>query len=274
MLQKLIAVSLLLSVTLPVTAQHERELLREVDANQAQLLEAYNFVFLQEELYFASRHRIVRADMNVLLQQRDITVTPFEDVEPIGLIHETLTRPGDDVIFWRGRIDFQDDLLFRVAGVGIPAAISMFAWDLDEEGSAVSSVQNRFEFSPDWRFDEFGNLDLDRDVIASTPPPQTPEEIERHRRLQKLDKRAFFSSRAVFDVPGGSRYVLTPLRYTPRYSVIYEIAPGTVIPIVIDRSLREPDPRSESQKAAFNRYRTFVENLPKEEGKQIRGDLR
>jgi hypothetical protein len=268
------AALLLLLVAFPVAAQQERELLRGIDPNQALRLEEYNSVFLRGETYVASRYRLVQADVNVLLRGENITVTPFEDVTPIRIIHEELQRDQNDLIFWKGHFDYpEDDQLFKETGIGIPVEIFMFSWDLDKRGNALISSQNRFEFSPQWTFDKFGNLDTKKDVIAGTPPPKTPAEIERHRRLLDLTKHAFYSVDATFSVPGGSQYVLRPLRHTPRYSVIYEIAPGSNIVVRSDVP-GEPDDRSADEVARANRYRDFIQGLPKEEGKQIRGDIR
>jgi len=115
----------------------------------------------------------------------------------------------------------------------------MHAWDLDESGNALISAQNRFEFFPGWTFDgnndpvlegSSGGRQQRAGVMEPTPPPRTPEQIERHMRLKRLDKHAFFDVDAVFEWGTASRYILKPLRYTPRYSVIYEIPGNTVIP--------------------------------------------
>ena len=216
---------LLLLVASAVTAQQDGELLREVGRGQAQRLEEYNSVFLQKELYFAKRHRIVTVELSVLLAQRDITVTPFEDVDPIRVAYESLTRLHDDAIFWRGHFVFpQDDQLFKQTCVGVPAKVSIFWWNLHEEGHALNSAENRF-----------------------------------------------YSADALFSAPGHSTYVMKSLRYTPRYSVIYEIAPDTVIPLRIDGTPGVPAARTESEAVIHDRYRTFMDSLP-EDTKTIRGD--
>jgi hypothetical protein len=216
----------------------------------------------------------VRADINVLLQERDIAITPFQDVEPIRIVYEALERLGDDAVFWKGHVMFpEDDQLFKQSGIGIPGNISMFAWDQDQDGNAHNSAENRFEFPPEWTFDESGNLITDGAVISGNTPPQTPERIERHMWLKGLEKHAFYSANAVLEVPGGSRYILKPLPYTPRYSVIYEISPGTTIPVRVDGVPGERDTRTETEKELFRQYRTFLQSLPKEEGKAVRGDI-
>jgi hypothetical protein len=48
-------------------------------------IEDYNSEFLQRELYFASRHRVVTINSDVLFTQEDIALIPFDDVGPIYL---------------------------------------------------------------------------------------------------------------------------------------------------------------------------------------------
>jgi len=253
------------------------ELLQEVGPQQAARLEEYNSVFLQRQTYYASRHRIVQADINAILNAREVSITPFPDVEPIVFELREISREGEDSIFWRGRYakdPFVDDLRLPLA----PATIQFEAWDLEPAGTAVISILNRFAFSPRWKLDQFDRPVLDgragEPAVVTTPPPRTPEEIATHKRLLSFQKRAFFSvSATTLDFPEySSRYILEPLKYTPRYSVIYEIPRSTVIPVVIDRLPGEKqDPVMQAQ---YERYSADMARLPKEEGKEVLGDLK
>jgi hypothetical protein len=217
MANKSVAISLLLLTALTSEAQQLPEVLQDVEPSQARSLEQYNSAFLQEYTYFASRHRIVKVDVAALRQGRDVTVTPFDDVEPIGLVFERFTQWDT---FWHGS--------YRDAPRGIFAiTIGMFAYDVDESGAAVHAAQ---------------------------------------------DRGKFFSVSAVFDVPGHNKYVLQPLKYTPRYSVIYEITRDTLIPYRIDIMPGDPPPSAEEQ-AAFKAYREFVDALPDETDKRVVGDI-
>jgi hypothetical protein len=276
-----IAISLLLFST--AGAQQETDLLHPVDPAKARRLEEYNGSSLKEEVYFARRYRLVVADVDLLLQQRTVTVTPFDDVAPIRIepLPGTPTRSGNDVIQWRGQ--FLDDPARGVPGLEVfgaspPVTILAHAFDLDGSGDATASFLNRFEFSPRWTFDEAGNPVAEPAPNGGSaaaimgPPPQTPEQIERHKRLKNLKKEAFFSVRATFDLPIGSRYILAPLKYTPKYSVIYEITPDTVIPIRTDVMPGDPE-FSATERAAASRYSAFRKSLPKDDGKRIREDI-
>lgn len=275
------AISIVLLIVLPAAAQQPQELLHDVPPGQAQRLEEYNAAFIQDTTFLASRYRIVRVDTNLLFQERDITVTPFPGLVPIELIwletRDSETRQGEiDGATWVGH--YKSDPLFPVTGeYAFRVKINLHAWDITPEGHAEISSRNRFEYSPRWSFDANDNPVLERapgseSGIAASPPPQTAQDIARHKRLKSLDKHAFFSTRAVFDVPNrSSRYVLTPLKFTPRYSVIYEVDRDGLP----DR--REPgqqEPLSSDESALLERYRTFREQLPSQENKEIRGDLR
>jgi hypothetical protein len=257
-------------------SQQPRELLLPVEAGQAQRVEEYNSTYLLRATYYASRYRIVRADLNAVLAETDITITPFDDVDPIRLEFLELQRNGEDILFWKGRYSRSwspSEVLLGFAGR--TATVVMMALDVDEDGSAVISAYNRFEFSPKWAIDENGVPfleDSDSFGIANTPPPRTPEEIARHRRLKRLTKHAFFAARATLDVPGrGSRYVLDPLKFLPRYSVMYEIPGDTKLP-PIDRIPGEPI--SAEDRAREEGIRAFLDSLPPDEtGKQVLGDI-
>jgi len=271
------AVVTLLFVAASAVAQHSRELLRPVDAARSLRLEEYNSTFLKEQTYFGSRCRIVEVNASLLSQAQEITVTPFGDVDSIELLPlpGTPRRNGEDHIFWSGR--YANDPLYEVLGAGVSVTIAAHSWDLEPSGDAVISSQNRFEFSPLCTFDQAGNAVLERSSVTGPlvlpgEPPRTPEQIERHKRLQSLSKHAFYAVDALFDVPGDNTYVLQALKYTPRYSVIYEIRRDTVIPVRIDVMPGDPPPTAE-ERASVERYKRFVETLPDDRGKAIRGDV-
>lgn len=272
MTRTVFALLTLLFVAASAGAQQSRELLRPINDARSRQLDEYNSSFLKEQTYFASRYRIVEFNADVLFQEQEITVTPFEDIKPIELVPlpGTPRRIGDEHIFWSGR--YRNDPLYEALGTGVSVTIAANSWDLEPSGDAVISSQNRFEFSPQWSIDEAGKAVLERSSVPGQltvpgEPPRTAEQIRRHKRLQSLDKQAFYSVDAVFDVPGGSRYVLKALKYSPRYAVIYEIPRDTVLPGGIDA------PPTAEEQAVFERYKRFVETLPNDSGKSIRGDV-
>jgi len=278
--------SLLLCLTLLLTsalvhAQRQAgpvpELLEQVDPYRAQRLAEYNSVFLQEALYTARRYRIVQANIDLLLIDDDFTITPFEDVAPIRITQESVQRT-EDVVYWHGRVQTALQPQLDAYGINIFTSISIYAWDLDESGTASPSLQNRFTHSPSWRIDESGVPVLETvpegEAGIVGPPPQTPGDIERHRRLKNLERHAFYSATAEISLPEGARYVLMPLEYTPKYSVIYEVDRDKVIQMLIDPLLPgEVDTRSESEKLKVARYNALIESLPKEVGKPVREDI-
>ncbi len=250
--------------------------MQKVNENKAQRLAEYNTVFLQDQLYFASRHRIVKADTKVLLEDDDFVVTPFSDVEPIYIKQGSVQR-GQDQTYWHGLVQTKHQSELDAYGISLRTTISMHAWDLDEFGNAHLSMMNRFKHSPRWKIDETNTpileVPAEGQIGTTGPPPLTPEDIERHKRLKKLNKRKFHSVSATFSTLDGKKYVLAPLKYTPKYSVIYEIDPNKVFLTQFDYPSETEDVRSHGEIMQTLQYQTFREGLPKEVNKAVKGDI-
>jgi hypothetical protein len=229
-----VALSALFAITF-AGAQQPNELLQAVDSAKALRLEEYNSVFLKEALYFAARHRIVTANAALLLTASEITVTPFDDAPVINLI----ALPGSP------EREFHDQHVF---------------W------------RGRYREYP-------------LDIFGPNGPPPPSATIASHawdltasgeqiKQLDSLEKHAFYSVSAVFEPPGAaSRYILMPLKYTPRYSVIFEIRRDTVIPVRTDVTSPEDAKLSAEERAVADRYREFLNGLPKETDKVVLGDV-
>ncbi len=233
-----------------------KELLEEVNFNKAEQLVEYNAVFLEELLYFSSRHRIVKADTKLLQKDDDFTVTLFSDVEPLHFRQESVMRQID-AVYWNGSIVFPQDVQVELDKnkIKVQTMISMHAWDLDASGNAYLSLENRFK------------------AIAG-PPPKTIEEIERHRKLKKLKKHQFYGVEAVFQTLDGKKYGLVPLKHTPKYSVLYEINPDKSFIESIDAAeYGETYARSISEEIRYKEYQILKDRLAKEEDKAVKGDL-
>lgn len=257
----------LLLIALPANAQL-RELLRSIDQRQAQRLEAYNRVFLQEELYSAGRYRIVAVNTDLLLQNEPVAITPFPDVKPILLTPEKVRRT-DVAVSWLANV-LLDDPAFQ--GAQFKAPITVLWWDLNDLGNAELSGSNRFRFSPVWRIDENNQPVLMPDGVTreAGPPPRTPEEIAEHKRLSRLQRRAFGSLATRLELPTGQFYVVAPLRHTPRYSVVYELDRDKIVPIPF-----EPEDavnQTEEQRRKVQQYDAFRRSLQTED-KPVRGDI-
>lgn len=199
-----------------------QELLEMVDPAHVQALEEYNAAWLEDQTYFAARHRIVKVNAYALFQRQDVFITPFGDMQPIELIFDSLDRDTR----WKGY--YQNDPIYAATGQRVLLVrFSMFAYTVDDAGNAVNTAQERADF---------------------------------------------FSVSAVLDVPGGSKFVLTPLKFTPRYSVIYEIRRDTVIPFRIDVLPGDP-PLSDEEQAVLDEYKDFRKQLPDEANKKVVGDV-
>ncbi len=122
-----------------------RELLQPLNRGQAERLEAYNRVALQEDLYSAARPRIVSVNTDLLMQNEAFTITPFEDVKPIVVEPERVTRT-DDYVQWMARI--QPDPSLETRGAKFLAPITVTWFDVDDAGNAQPTGRNRFKFFP------------------------------------------------------------------------------------------------------------------------------
>ena len=246
------------------------ELLQGVSDDQARRLEEYNRVFLQETLYSAGRHRIVSIDTQLLLHDDAITMTPFPDVPPLLVTAERIHRT-DTYVNWFARIHV-DDATLEPLGFKLYTSISMLWWDVNDRGDAELSGANRFKFSPAWRIDEGDRPILAPEGVARSgdigPPPRTPEEIAEHKRLSKLRRHAFGSLSARLELPSGQTYMVTPLAYAPRFSVVFELDPDKVVPIPFEPE----DEITAEQREKVARYNAFRNSLPVET-KPIWGDV-
>ena len=90
--------------------------------------------------------------------------------------------PEDD-LFWSGRVQLGEVIGSSRSTPSSPATLGLHAWDIDTNEHALLSSQNRFQFSPDWRFDESGNPVFEGAsggiIPDGSPPPVLPEDRDR-----------------------------------------------------------------------------------------------
>lgn len=252
------AIAVLLALVIPYAESQAQELLASVDAGSALRLSEYNSAFLTKELYFASRHRIVRVNPEVLSGEQ-ISVTLFEGARPIQ-IKRTNVYEMAGARYWSG-----------TTPENIPMFVSTLTWDVDPSGVASPSNQN--PQSP-WRVDEQGVVTLDvRQGEApgiAGPPPDTSEQKAEARRLQGLARRAFQSVTAQISAADGTRYVIKPLEYAPRYSLVYQVDQTKLLNEPIDYLAEDTRPEIEKRRA--REYHEMVDRASSGL-KQVRGEL-
>jgi len=279
-----------LTVASATQAQQPRELLQAIDRTYADRLEAYNSVFLQKVTYSSARYRIVKPNAELFINDDAIWITPFDDVEPIRLTADKV-RHDNDFVVWSARVELEnpiqlppgiDPFAERHPQTAYHAQVSMYWWDFDESGNAQASMINRFEFSPNWIFDDSdrlvfkpGNSDIVNENNAG--PPQTPEQIARHKALLELQKHAFRSVSADFRSADGVHYMLVPLEYTPQYSVMIEEDSDLRVPISMDdvglEGVTRESTLTPDQQRRGRQYAEFIQRLPQEDNKAVLMDL-
>ena len=280
------------------------ELVRPLDAANADAVAEHNGPSLEDELYFSERHRIVGINVAVLTAGSDVQLTPFPDVQPLQLrvdnpisemvglsgyqqvrLEPTRNR-GADAMAIRAHLPQEvvggltDEQLLAL--VFRPIRLEVHSYDVDAAGNATPSSLNRFRHSPFWEIDESDRPYLreptDEEQKAGAiagPPPETPKEIAYHRRLKRLTKNAFYSVETHFNVthPDGmaSSYSLVPLEFSPRYSVLFEWDESKRILGSRDHGV----PRSAENQARLDAYEAFRASLqPQADGTRVLGDVK
>ena len=69
----------------------------------------------------------------------------------------------------------------------------------------------------------------------------------------------------------GKTYALTPLKYTPKYSVITEVDPSKLFLTQVDRVPGQVGGNVDPTRAS--QYEAFRRSLPKETNKPVKGDI-
>ena len=230
-------------------AQQLPELLQPVEQRKAQQLVEYNSPWFQAEVYSAKRFRIVEVDISVLMRDDDFTVTLFDDLAALHLTKDAIQR-RDDTFAWSALVLVDLPDVLRRLGARQTVLLSGLAWDMDESGRAVESSGNQFRSSP-----------------------QTAQEIARHQKSRKLNKRAFYSVVAHFELFSSNRYRLEPLRYTPKYHVLFEVDPEKMVPILVDRVPGEVVVRTPADQVKLASYEAFIRRLPPERDVPVVAEL-
>lgn len=275
---RILALIACLSAVCATQAQQPRELLQAVPPDKARQLLEYNERHLQEHLYFAARYRVVEVDTELLLNAEEFTITLFEDIGPITLERKQLIR-GEDNFSWFGSQKVYGPAAQFYQTLRDPLlTITALSWDLDTDGNALLSSQNRFRQSPQWKIDEQGNVNLDVQGPSLTrdfgPPPETAEDIAWHRRVQQLDKHAFYSVLAQIVMADDAIYWLRPMELTRRYVVVYEVDQSRMFFAPTDVFSAEDALESDDNRLRREQFERFRANLRPKPDLPVRGDVK
>jgi hypothetical protein len=259
--------------------------LQDADARTAEDLISYNERWFKSSTYEAKRHRIVLIDTS-LFTESDVgalvSLKLFADLEPIVLQTTKLeTKQKGRWLEWHGEwigssrfaIDAAD--IRQALKSGVSSQVSVFeqmdnatlrravvpqsrliasSWDVDPEG--IASDGNFYRHSPLWFVDEYGHAQLleleDRVSQTVGPPPQTPEDIAHHQRMQELEMNAFWAvwGELILD---DQKYSLTSFKRDPAYTLIREIDPERDR-IVCSDAPCSLTPAQEQRRAEYMKY--------------------
>src|SRR5688572_27990823 len=132
------------------------------------------------------------------MKDDDCTITLFDDTAPLHLTADSI-QGREDGIAWNARVLVDLPEVLRSRGARQTALLSAVAWHTDQAGRALLSFDNRNE-------------------------------------RQSLKRHAFHSVSADFQMlfPRAA-YRLVPLKYTPKYHVLFELDPERIVPLLVDR---------------------------------------
>jgi len=246
------------------------EFLQQVDARIEAAASDYSSRFLDEQLYFAKRHRIVEVNVPMLRETSIDGLTLFEGDEKVSLRREERRESQiHGVTMWIGNIVLPGGSLARDQwseaeieqieknGLTIEQLISFVGrvelqilyWDIDSvTGEAYPSAERRDQ--------QFGPA-----PISGVP-------------VGDVKKQAFASVRGQIDLSilGRGIYRLEPLRNSPKYHILYEVDPTKTYGLV------ETNPDATSQISAAGQrkldYHEFLKSLPARSAVITKGDLK
>lgn len=251
---------------LPINTKAQ-EVFKPVDNATAERALSYNQRFVSERLYFAKRHRVVEVDADALRKSKRSNVTLFKGGQRHTIRRRQLTDSQiHGAARWIGNIELpglhlsEDELTADEV-----EAISNSGLTLDQINSQLGRVEL---FLLDWDINQTTGeavLSAERRSQTLGPSPVPTEDNNAY------NERAFATISGEIDLSavGGGVYKIEPLKYSPRYHLIYEVDKSKTFGIV------EPAPEtggaiSEAQrkKRAFDEY---VSTLPAEPKRKVIG---
>lgn len=244
-------------------------LLKDVDRDRAFRIADHNGSDFQRATYLAKNHKIVEVlDAKSITDAKEITLKLFDEYNEVTLKH-TRTKSGPGYVRWTGSVDYGGETPFK------DVTLAIHSYDVSPEGTPSRTRANQYKFSERWEIDEEMSPRLTTTgskVPHATvgPAPKTQEERVEHKRLKELTREVFFSVSANFQIFDKQykelkRYVIRPLKASPRFSVLIEVDPGKVLPNSIDQTAGEKVDYSVSELEKLNDYQSFKNSLSVEE---------
>lgn len=229
------------------------ELLHPVDYEKSKKIQEYNGKYFKEITYFSSRYSIVRVNDDLLLNSKsndEFTITPFVG-ETFHIITKSLVRKPGERAFWRGELVFP--------GLSDPRAELESKTEDERAGLTVEQAMSILFGINISIFSWDRNLDTDEVTIAyKTVSGNLQKEPKENHIPTRIKRNDFKSVSSTFSVlPTSQKFVLQPLKFTPKYHIIYEVDPEKVITSTENYAA----PSTEENKRRVRQYREFQETL-------------
>lgn len=252
------AVILLVSIS---AAAQTKELFKEVDKGKVEKVSAYNHTFLSKQIYFAKQHRIVEVDTDLLFGDDEFSMRLADDITIRVKRTKLVEFPQRKSAMWHGIVVSPGVSLAemevteeKLAESGHTKAqlhqlvfgflLHMNQWDVEQRsGKAILSSQRKYG------------------VTSPEPIFEMPDMVPVHEGAF----RSVSGEITVF-VPGGARYRLAPLRFTPKYHLVLEVDPlkAYSYPEANDFSTHAEEAREK-----VRAYQSYLKSLPSVEGKVV-----
>lgn len=229
----------------------EKELFKVVNDSKARKIFEYNRPYIDKKIYYAKRYKIVTVNEKLLMDgEPEFQISPFEDIK-ILVETENLDPPDDfGFIVWRGiqknwqsmrlsgpngeKIENGEETIRNFLGV----TFYSHAWDVNEvSGEAMHPAKN-----------SYGGLSdsLDRSI----------------KKNPNIHKKKFRTISGSFKVLGKGEFHVTPLKYTPKYHLVYELdRSGKAYNVDTPENQLRPE-----TKMMLLKQQEYLRSLPEEDG--------
>lgn len=191
------------------------ELFIPVIGEELSEIRSRNDYFIKAQLYFAKRHRFVRVDHTVLVNNDEFQITLFPDTT-LEVARESVSIEPDTLILWQGAVvspvnDLAPD---QISDAPRERLIELY-----EQMYTLSLVGVSFDYEPD----------TGRSFAAQSD--RNIEGFRRSREPKGLQKSAFFGFSNEFAIPSlDSVYKLSSLSITPDIHLVYEVDDARLYP--------------------------------------------
>ena len=199
----------------------EKKLFIPVSETKAQKLIEYNSPDVEVQKYYSSRYRIVKVRTKLLTSGAEsFVINPFEDVA-LEVIPEEIDRSDSlGSIIWRGNYK-------HWSRISIDSTRNNGVRNEEERKNAIGRFTKMTFYIYPWDVNkESGEVNPTVSTKAGSMGGVNKPENNEKGVGKGLRKRAFQTVKGSFNVLGKGTFAVIPLKYTPKYHLVYELDPS------------------------------------------------